>query len=264
MQTRHVNRQQYFEEQGRVTEKYVIPYIASVIPVTSQTRVLEIGCGEGGNMAPFIRMGCETVGVDINARQINLAGEFLMQALPQSKVLLLAKDIYLVDDQQIGRFDLIMLRDVIEHIPQQERFFQHLKTFLKPGGKVFFGFPPWRMPFGGHQQNCRSRVLDKLPFFHLLPMKAFQFVLRLFGESEGTVQALTEIKETGIGIDRFERIVRDTGFQFDKKTYYLINPNYEIKFGLKPREQWPFLASIPYFRDFFTTCVYCVVGLKKG
>ena len=55
------------------------------------------------------------------------------------------------------QFDLILLKDVIEHIPDQERVIPYLKEFLKPGGRVFFGFPPWYMPHGGHQQRRRVR-----------------------------------------------------------------------------------------------------------
>lgn len=39
------------------------------------------------------------------------------------------------------KFDLIILKDVIEHIPNQEKFIPYIKQFLKPGGRIFFGFP---------------------------------------------------------------------------------------------------------------------------
>jgi cyclopropane fatty-acyl-phospholipid synthase-like methyltransferase len=66
MQERHSNRKRYFNEQGLTTAKYVIPYISDLIAITPETTVLEIGCGEAGNLKPFLDMGCRCVGIDIS------------------------------------------------------------------------------------------------------------------------------------------------------------------------------------------------------
>ena len=263
MQERHQDRQLYFTEQGKTTERYVIPYIEEVLPVTAGLRVLEIGCGEGGNLTPFVERGCTVTGVDINAGQIATARKLLAQRLPGTEVRLIASDIYRLTAADLGTFDLIFLRDVIEHIPDQRRFFGHLKSFLAGSGIVFFGFPPWRMPFGGHQQICRSKVLSKLPYFHLLPKTAYGGILRFFGEPESTVTSLLEIKDTGISTRRFNRIVKQHGFEFVRRTYFLINPNYEVKFGLQPREQLGVVEQLPYVRDFLTTCCYCLLRQRN-
>lgn len=259
MQERHKDRKKYFREQGLTTAKYVIPYIEEIIPVNSNIRVLEIGCGEGGNIVPFLNKGCEVIGVDLNQGQIENAKEFIADSNPNAKVQLLYQDIYEAEIEEIGRFDLIFMRDVIEHIHNQEKFMPFLKKFLKDDGKIFFGFPPWRMPFGGHQQICKNKLLSKMPFYHLLPMFLYKGVLRLFGETKKTIEDLVEIKETGISIRRFERIVENNTYKINKKTLYFINPNYEIKFGLKPRKLNKIVAGIPYFKDFFATCYYCVI-----
>jgi len=263
MQKRHKDRKAYFNEQGITTKKYVIPYIEQVLPIKKGTRVLEIGCGEGGNLPPFIELECEVIGVDLNTGQLENAKLFIKGKYNADKARLLNQNIYDVQTKDIGKFDVIMLRDVIEHIPNQEKFMLHLKTFMKPDGVVFFGFPPWRMPFGGHQQICRSKILSKLPYFHLLPTVLYRAVLKLFGEHKNTIDSLIEIKETGIGISKFQRIVDINQFDFAEKDFYLINPNYEIKFGLKPRNQFKLIQHIPYFRDFFTTCVYCLIQKRN-
>lgn len=262
MQERHFNRKKYFDEQGITTEKYVIPYIEECFPISKTTRVLEIGCGEGGNLMPFVKRGCETVGVDLNKGQIEKAKTFFAQSTPNAKVTLISEDIFKVGVETVGQFDLIMMRDVIEHIHNQEKFMHFLKLFLKPNGKVFFGFPPWRMPFGGHQQICASKLLSKLPWFHLLNKHIYRFILKSFGEKKHIIEELLEIKETGISINRFQRIIKTEQYQFDKKDLYFINPNYEIKFGLNPRILNKGIASIPYVRDFFTTCYYCLLSVK--
>ncbi len=259
MQERHLNRHQYFIEQGITTEKFVIPYIEEVMPVNAQTKVLEIGCGEGGNMTPFLKRGCHTVGVDLNGPQVERAREFLKEAVPEAKINLLIQDIYEADLNALGQFDLIIMRDVIEHIHNQEKFLGFVKKLLTPKGRIFFGFPPWRMPFGGHQQVCHSKVLSKLPFFHILPVPVYKGVLKIFGENEHTTEALLEIKETGISINRFERIVEKENYIYDKKTLYFINPNYKTKFGLTPRKLSSLISWMPHIRDSFTTCYYCII-----
>ncbi len=259
MQERHLNRKHYFLEQGKTTRQFVIPYIQEVCPIGHTTRVLEIGCGEGGNLIPFIELGCRVLGIDISEKKINHARQFTEEVLPGSKPEFICQDIYTVDPGETGLFDLVIMRDVIEHIPHQDHFIAHLKSFLSPGGRVFFGFPPWHMPFGGHQQMCRSRVLSKMPYFHLFPNFIYKAILRVFGEKEGTIKALLDTKSTGIGISKFENILSRQGYVFDRKTLWFINPNYQTKFGLKPRKQWPLIGAIPLLRDFVTTCYYCVV-----
>ena len=56
MQQRHKDRKQYFDEQVYTTEKYVIPFVNEFMPITKEMSILEIGCGEGGNMKPFLDM----------------------------------------------------------------------------------------------------------------------------------------------------------------------------------------------------------------
>jgi 2-polyprenyl-3-methyl-5-hydroxy-6-metoxy-1,4-benzoquinol methylase len=158
------------------------------------------------------------------------------------------------------QFDLILLKDTIEHIPEQERFIPYLKEFLKPGGKVFFGFPPWRMPFGGHQQICRKKLPSVWAWLHLLPRGLYAGVLKALGESEKTVEDLLEIKDTGISTARFERIVRASGFQVQHKIHFLFNPIYRYKFGLKVRKQARWITRIPHLRDFVTTAGWYLVG----
>ncbi|MEL6926561.1 MAG: class I SAM-dependent methyltransferase [Bacteroidota bacterium] len=264
MQQRHLKRKQYFDEQGITTKKHVIPYIEQSMTVDAHTSVLEIGCGEGGNMVPFIERGCKVVGVDISEYRIQNALRFLQEHMDGNNVQLLTQDIYKVDPEVLGCFDLIIMRDVIEHIPNQERFLTFVKQFLTPNGKIFFGFPPWRMPFGGHQQVCRSKFLSKLPYFHLLGKAPYAAVLRLFGEKEKTIQELMEVKETGISLRRFEHILAKANYRILHKDLYLFNPNYEIKFGLQPRKLGKMAAAVPYFRDFYTTCCYCLVGLHDA
>ncbi|MBK7681739.1 MAG: class I SAM-dependent methyltransferase, partial [Bacteroidetes bacterium] len=168
-----------------------------MITIDENTAILEIGCGEGGNLKPFLDMGCKRIlGVDMSADKIANAKAFFANDPNKANIEFITSDIYDVDN--IGKFDIIMTRDVLEHIHGQERFMEYVKRFLKPGGKFFLGFPPWYNPFGGHQQMCESKVLSKLPFFHIFPKTVYGFILKSFGETNPKIEALMEIKDTGI------------------------------------------------------------------
>ena len=259
MQDRHKNRVQYFQEQVYTTSKYIMPFIRDVFPVSDQTTVQEIGCGEGGNLKPFLEIGCRVTGIDISPSKIDQARLFLDKPEYRNKLRLIAEDIYNIHDPSV-KADLILMRDVIEHIHDQERFMSFLKQFLLPGGMIFIAFPPWYNPFGGHQQVCRSKILSRLPYFHLLSTFLYKWILKVSGESEGTIRGLLEVKETGLSIERFERILAKERYKIEKVHHYLINPNYEIKFKLKPRRQSRFIAAIPFIRDFLTTSSYYMIS----
>ena len=259
MQERHTNLKRYFEEQSITTAKFVIPYIQQVKEMNRETRVLEIGCGTGGNLKPFLEMGCSVTGVDIAATSIEIAAQLLGE---HSNLTLIADDIYNRTPAD-GTFDIIIMRDVIEHIHNQEKFMGFVKQFMNPGAVFFLAFPPWYNPFGGHQQIVKNRFLSKLPFYHLLPRFIYKGVLKLAGESDRTIECLLEIRDTGISLERFERIAKKEGYSTAKKTLYFINPNYETKFGLKPRVQLGFISAIPFIRNFFITAGYYVLRLHE-
>ena len=262
MQERHRNSEKYFNEQAVTTERYVLPFFNKVLDINENTSILEIGCGEGGNLKPFLDIGCErVVGVDMGKGKIENARKFFANHHNKEKIEFVLADIY--DTHELGQFDIIITRDVLEHIHGQERFMQFVKKFLKPEGKFFLGFCPWHNPFGGHQQICDSKFLSKLPFFHILPTPVYRFILKAYGESESKIRGLLEVKETRITIERFEKILNRTGYKKDKRIFYFINPNYEIKFGLKPRKQLKLFSAIPYLRNFLITTNYYIVSLNK-
>lgn len=238
---------------------HVLPFITEVMDISAESSVLEIGCGEGGNLKPFMDLGCKrVVGVDMAPGKIANAEAYFTGHANRDGLELIVSNIY--DTKDIGQFDVIIMRDVLEHIHGQERFMAFARGLLKPKGHFFLGFPPWHNPFGGHQQICESGVLSKLPFFHILPRPVYAAILRGFGESDTKVTDLLEIKQTGITIERFERILKKTNYVKDKRTFYLVNPSYEAKFGLKPRKQSRLISSIPYLRNFMITTNYYLIS----
>lgn len=254
----HTNTQWYYEMQTLNAEKSVLPFIEEVFPIKEGMKILEVGCAEGGVLKAFIKRGCYGVGVELNAPRLEVAKDLNIEFIQNNQAQFIAKNIYDTSFQTefSEYFDLIILKDVIEHIHEQEKVMPVLKQYLKKGGCIFFGFPPFNMPFGGHQQVAHSKIFSKLPYTHVLPMSLYKLVMKLFGEQ---AEQFVEIKETGISTARFERIVKDTSLEIINEKHYLFNPIYEYKFGLKPRVQFKLITAIPHLRDFLTTCAFYLV-----
>ncbi len=250
-----------FQQQADNARAYVLPFIEESFKIDDSCAIMDIGCGDGGVLLPFLEKGCKATGVELDLQKSDFAKEFLHDYIDDGKVEIINQNIYeeVALEKLKGQFDLILLKDVIEHIPDQKRFIPYLKKFLKPKGRIYFGFPPWYMPHGGHQQVCNSRFLGVLPYFHILPAPFYKLILRMFGEDPNVIKELLEIKETGISIERFEDIVKTNGYKIENERHYLINPIYQFKFRLKPRVQFSIIKQVPFVRNFLTTCVYYLI-----
>lgn len=255
----HKDKSRYFDIQRVVTKDDVIPFIEKYFGNCKQKNILEIGCAEAGVLKAFLDHENHGVGVELSENRAVLAREFLDEEIKQGKVKIINKNIYDIEDPtaEFGKlFDVIVLKDVIEHIPDQERFIPLLKNFLATNGVIFFAYPPWCMPFGGHQQICNNKFLRTLPWFHLLPVSGYKAILNLFGEKDGTVKELMEVKQTGINIERMYSILKANDFKILGEVFWLTNPIYKFKFGLKKRMVYSLFTKIPLLRNFYVTAHY--------
>jgi SAM-dependent methyltransferase len=258
----HTDKVRYFEMQRRIATDYVLPFLRGHISKPSPWKVLEVGCAEAGVLKAFVDAGHDGTGIELSAGRAKLARDFLADSIEEGRARIIARDIYKVSPQELppGGFDVIVLKDVIEHIPEQERMIPRLAEFLAPGGKIFFGFPPWMMPFGGHQQIAKHPMVARMPWIHLLPAPVYRFYVKSFGERQRVRDELQEIHDTRISIERFERIVKKNGLHVDARKLWLFNPIYSLKFGIKARAQWSVISAVPFVRNFVSTAAYYVIS----
>lgn len=257
----HKDKSVYFQYQYRTAKEYILPFVKEYMSKESNWDVMEVGCAEAGVLKAFTEAGHKCIGVELSESRAKMAREFMSKEIEQNQCKIISKNVFDITKEEDGidRFDLIILKDVIEHIHGQSQFLKDMIPFLKPGGKIFFGFPPWMMPYGGHQQICKNKFASVLPYYHLFPKSIYNMMLKAFGESEKMIDDLLEIKETGISIERFYSIVRSNNYRICKKQLFVTNPIYKYKFNLPVIKQASIVSYIPFFRNFVSTCLYCII-----
>ena len=258
MESRYQDRKRYFDELAETSRSFYIDYVRKFINVGPDTRVLEIGCGEGGNLLPFAQAGCEVTGVDLAESKIENARRFFLDC--GADWTFTSANIFDIPAPE-RMFDLVLVHDVIEHIGQADKagFIRLIKESLVPGGIAFIAFPAWYMPFGGHQQICRNKVLHALPWIHLLPLPLYRGLLKLFKEPKGQIDELLDIRRCKMTAEAFERICKAEGCSILDRRLWFINPHYKVKFGLRPLRMRLGLDHVPYLRDFFATSCWYVI-----
>jgi 2-polyprenyl-3-methyl-5-hydroxy-6-metoxy-1,4-benzoquinol methylase len=250
----HGNDEKYFRVQYENSKNNLIPYVHDFFSCDFKGKVLEVGCNLGGNLGPFMELGWETVGIDLNPDYIEGAKSIAFEQGYGEIASFEQKNIFDISSEDTNfKFDLIILKDVIEHVEYQQLFIQKLESFLAPQGKLLIAFPPWSMPFGGHQQGAKSWWLSRGAFIHLLPMAIYLFLFKLLGEDKEFIDFMKETKERGLSIESFENMIASTNLKIIKEDHFFVAPIYEIKFGLKPRLLWTWLNNIPLIRNFYTT-----------
>ena len=125
----------YIPSEYKMISNYIYK---SLFKSNSEINVLEIGCGEGNLMQYLAKIfKCNILGIDISSKQVDLAKKKSLNVIH--------KDIfeYLDSDYCKDNFDLIILIDVIEHLPKNkiEDLFFRLSKILKKDGSIILKFP---------------------------------------------------------------------------------------------------------------------------
>ncbi len=241
-----------FYEQKDHTNNYLIPYFEKHISNFKDLKVLEVGCAEAGLMDRLSELGFEVTGIEIDPERAKIANE----KNPNLKIIV--GDISAQDTpQKIGeKFDLVIMREVIEHVPDKERAFKNLSELVKPEGYLYVSFPPKYSAFAGHQQVGLS-PLKAIPWVHLLPKSILNPLVKLLKEHPNFVNHVKTDYGTGMAIGKFEKLFKKNGFEAVLEELFIFRPIYQLRFGL------PVLKSpnIPALRE--VLAFGCETLLKK-
>jgi protein O-GlcNAc transferase len=98
-------------------------------------RWLEVGFGNGALLTTAAEFGYEVVGLDLREESVRRMAALGFDARHGD---LMACD---GDGDETGRFDVVSLADVLEHMPFPRRALLHVRELLRPGGALFVSMP---------------------------------------------------------------------------------------------------------------------------
>ena len=158
---------------------------------------------------------------------------------------------------------LIILRDVIEHIPYNKKLFflKSILEFANSDTKLLITFPPFYSPFGLHQQVFCNSILQYIPYLSLLPKPLLKLILLIFRESNDTLEKLLEIKDCKMTIRAFIRLYKEVGLEKIKSDFFTVRPSHTLRYGFKIRKSY--LGNLPILRELFITGVSFVLKVKN-
>lgn len=125
--------------------RQIVGQMLASIDLPKQTRILDAGCGTGGNLNFLSQFG-EVTGVELDDGAAALARErgswpILKGSLPDKMPFA---------EQQ---FDLIVLLDVLEHIDDDSTSLRTLQNLLAPGGYMVLTVPAFPFLWSPHDEE---------------------------------------------------------------------------------------------------------------
>lgn len=243
------NDKYYWGYQFRLAADVLVPYLQRYGAFRSGYKVAEIGCAEGGVLAAFELSGAQsTLGTDIAVSRLE-TGRAINRLLGV-KALLTEHDVIYEEPKPewLHTYDLVILRDVIEHLDDTEISLKNIARLLKPNGCLFVTFPPYHSPFGGHQHLIKNKW-GKIPFIHLLPRKIF-FELIANGKTID-VEEVRRLRDISLTTKKFMKAAENAGYGLYHEEYYLLRPVFKMKFGLPTISLTP-LKSLPLVQRIFS------------
>lgn len=243
------NAKYYWGYQYNLGKEVIVPYLTSISAFKPGFKVAEIGSAEGGVLASFVEKGAaDALGTDIISARLEL-GEKINKII-DINIEFNTHDIVnsTIPDKWKQKFDLVLLRDVIEHLVDTEKALSNIKKIIKPGGFLYVNFPPYYSPFGGHQHTLNN-FWGKLPYIHFFPDPIFDKLI-----ASGRPNDIAEVKRLRnirLTPKKFTVAASKAGFSVQNKDFYLLRPVYKMKFGL-PSLKLTSLSFLPLVKNIFS------------
>lgn len=93
--------------------------------------VVEIGAGAGGLLEPFRQRGARTIGIDYDVRYLALGRKMGIEMISGGADSL----------EQLGSVDVVILKDVLEHLENLHSVLDQVRNCLNPNGFCFIQVP---------------------------------------------------------------------------------------------------------------------------
>lgn len=107
-----------------------------LIAGSQKKEFLDVGTGNGYTLKYLSENNFKGIAIDISKEALDLARQFIS---PKSKVKLKLADFYKMPTRK--KYDQIFCFEVLEHVPDPEKFVRRIPQFLKSGGRVILSTP---------------------------------------------------------------------------------------------------------------------------
>lgn len=236
------NRLAYHKYQKQIGKYYLEHFVK---PFAKGKKVIDIGCAEGGVLTPFEKAGYDCTGLEYSPPRVEYARE-----KGASNIKFIKGNIEQFSYNE--KFDVILMLDVIEHLNQKIPALENIKKILSSEGIVIISFPPFRSPFGGHQQVMKS-FLKYIPYIHLTSESIYRWLLEKV-ERQNFESHFRNYK-TGVTIKEFEKLLDQVEFKIIRRIPYFVRPRQAFRFGMKIK---PNRSKI--FQEYLTTGIVYILG----
>ncbi len=143
-------------------------FLSKIMPCTptKTSKVLEIGCGTGGNSEILNQYG-ETYGMEVFDEAIEYSKKNKFKHVKKGK---LPSEIPFLKNY----FDLIVALDVIEHVREDSQSLKALSEFLKPNGYLVITVPAYQFLWGKHdKERHHMRRYTKKKLINIIDTKQY-------------------------------------------------------------------------------------------
>lgn len=200
-------------------------------PVTDDTVILEIGCGQGEFALHVAELypQAEVWGIDVSAEGVHRAT--MAATVRQLSAHFTQRDLTVsaeLDDRERGRATVAICSEVLEHVDRPDMLLRHAAEYLAPGCRLVVTVPGGpRSAFDRHIGHRRhftaSRLRDLLestgfdqvkvqragfPFFDLYRLVVIARGKRLIGDVERTAGTSLDQGASGAALRVFDRAFR--------------------------------------------------------
>lgn len=135
-------------------------------------KILEIWCGWWWK-AIYIseHYDCSAVGIDLNLNFLSQAENKAQEKWVEDNVKFVAMSALEMDFNE-NEFDLVLMSDVLEHIPETEKLLKEVHRVTKTWWIILFDFAPYYHYFGHHLWDT-----IQIPWLHLFTTEKFRIDL---------------------------------------------------------------------------------------
>jgi len=162
--------------------------------------VLDLGCGTGISMLAAKQLGLNVTGVEVSKTAVEIANGMNVGPVHCS-------DLHELDHLGLGEFDLIVLFDVLDHVPDPVKVLSAAEKLLKPGGTMLIEVCDI--------DSLYAKLMGKY-YTHVIPFEHFSYF------NSSTLKALVE--KCGLSSGEVKDLKRPISLAFLIATLKEFNP----------------------------------------